>query len=567
MTRRLEGSRHWRPAVLGLFAVLAAAGCLPDTVDRSDPADVVVAEHRHGQVTVLDLDRSLAEKATDWRWQGLADEAEWIGLIERVAVEQIVEAEPSVDPERVALAGQTRDLRRRVSVDLVLADEPPPEPIRRADLEAYFETRREDLELDERRRVSHVFKRYGAERDPAPIREQLESLARRVEAGESFGLLAREHSDSESRHQDGALGLVSRGRFSGDFDSVVFALAEGAVSAPVFTRDGGHLFYVSDVLPERRLELDDVGPLLAQELRRLRHRERLCAVARRVLRDREIAPLEREFFEQVMEADRPPPILFRLGDYEFSLAEFRQLTAALARGRQDLGEPVDLLEEIYCSEALLQEGLGDRPLPAERLADEERKLRVEQEVQARLRALVLADDERLRVHYRRHSGKFSQPVRVSLSRLRIPVDQVDSAAMGRLEAAVTSLDRGSTRLEDLAVQEPGAVLDTLHDRTLLQLQVEDPRAAPMAFALQPGEHTPPFSSRNGWVSILRLDARRDAEPIEFAQARTLVAEDLLATQGPLLYTEWSRRLLDENGLAIRRTELDQAKQWLARLPD
>ncbi|MEM8933815.1 MAG: peptidylprolyl isomerase, partial [Acidobacteriota bacterium] len=420
--------------------------------------------------------------------------------------------------------------------------------------------------------VLHIFKRYDAGRDRQAIRDQLRALAQRVEAGESFELLAREHSDSESRHQDGVLGLIRPGQFSDDFDSVVFALDEGAVSTPIFTTDGGHLFHVTDILPERRLELADVGPLLSRELVRLRHRERLCDVARRLLDERRIEGLDRAFFEQLMEAERPPTILFRFGDYELTLDEFQALTAPLDRDRRDLSEPVDLLEEIYCSEVLLQEGFGDRPLPADRLADEERQLRIEQEIQARLRTFVNADDESLQTHHRRHQGRFSRPVRVSLTRLRIPVERVDSDMMGRLEAAVATLDRGATRLEDMAEELPEAVIDQLAERNLRQLQTDDPRAVPMAFALQPGEHSPPFSSHlissaKGWISIVRLDARRDAEPIAFAEARPRVVDDVLATQGPALYAEWSRQLLDDNALTVRSTELDRAKRLLARLPD
>ncbi|MEM8932734.1 MAG: hypothetical protein AAGE94_16235, partial [Acidobacteriota bacterium] len=155
-----------RLSLLGLGAVtLSLLGACTGASDhsddsRSDLASVVVAEHRHGRVTVHDLDRYLGDKATDWRWQGLADEPEWVRLIERVAVEQILDAEPIAEQRTADLERQTRDLRRRVAVSLVMADEPPPDPIRRADLEAYFETRREDLELDERRRVLHIFKRY-----------------------------------------------------------------------------------------------------------------------------------------------------------------------------------------------------------------------------------------------------------------------------------------------------------------------------------------------------------------------------------------------------------------------
>ena len=578
LTHRVSARLVPRLASTGLaLACLALVGCFPESGDRSLGTEEsalsaesgrVVAEHRHGEVTVADMDRYLVEKAADWKWQGLADESQWVSLIERVAVEQILEADAAASSSgRGVGENRRRDLERRVAVELILADEEPLPPLEWADLEAYFETRREALEVDERRRVFHIFKRYGAERDAEPIRRELERLAERFAAGESFALLAAEASDSESRHQEGLLGLVSPGQFSGDFDSVVFSLEEGGVSEPIFTADGGHLFHVADVLPERRLTVQDVAPMLLRELTRRRHLDRLCGLARGLLEERDVEPLPREYFEALMAEQRPPVIMFRYGDFELSFQEFRRLTDELGRERLSLDEPVDILEEIYCSEVLWQEGLGDRELPAERLAEARRALWVEAETRARLRAFVSADEQRLRDHHQRHQGRFSRPVEVSLTRLRIPVSKVDSPLMGRLEAAVAGLDGGEQRLEDLARGLDGAVIDTLKNRTLAQMQAQDPRSVPMAFALQPGGHSPPFTSPDGRLSMLRLDSRRDAEPLDFDQARARVVEDLLATQGPALYEEWSRRLLDDNTLSIRSTELDQAKRLLARLPD
>lgn len=81
-----------------------------------------------------------------------------------------------------------------------------------------------------------------SEEAKAATRAALLSILDSVKQGTDFGALARRHSqDPGSAAQSGDLGLVRRGQFVKEFETAVFALAEGQVSDIVETEFGLHI--------------------------------------------------------------------------------------------------------------------------------------------------------------------------------------------------------------------------------------------------------------------------------------------------------------------------------------
>ena len=76
--------------------------------------------------------------------------------------------------------------------------------------------------------------------------EQLcQQIKDRIEAGEEFGQLAKEHSTCTSKVHGGALGSFSRGQMVAEFDEVVFSAQLNTVQGPVKTQFGYHLVEVT----------------------------------------------------------------------------------------------------------------------------------------------------------------------------------------------------------------------------------------------------------------------------------------------------------------------------------
>src|SRR5699024_5233411 len=74
--------------------------------------------------------------------------------------------------------------------------------------------------------------------------QRLLQLRRRLEHGESFGDLARRHSEDPSAPQGGDLGWMTPGEAVPSFQRAMDALEPGQVSQPVETQFGWHLIEV-----------------------------------------------------------------------------------------------------------------------------------------------------------------------------------------------------------------------------------------------------------------------------------------------------------------------------------
>ena len=76
-------------------------------------------------------------------------------------------------------------------------------------------------------------------------KEACEALKVRIEAGEDFAAVAKEHSTCPSGRDGGNLGEFAPGQMVKEFDTVVFTGDVGAVLGPVKTQFGYHLIEVT----------------------------------------------------------------------------------------------------------------------------------------------------------------------------------------------------------------------------------------------------------------------------------------------------------------------------------
>ena len=71
-------------------------------------------------------------------------------------------------------------------------------------------------------------------------------LKTRIEGGEDFATLAKEHSSCPSGQAGGDLGSFGRGDMVPEFDQVVFSAPLNTVQGPVQTQFGYHLLEVTE---------------------------------------------------------------------------------------------------------------------------------------------------------------------------------------------------------------------------------------------------------------------------------------------------------------------------------
>jgi peptidyl-prolyl cis-trans isomerase D len=137
------------------------------------------------------------------------------------------------------------------------------------ELRAVYEERKRDLETPAQRSASHILLTIedgATEDDVAAARARLEELKSRIDGGEPFADIAREHSqDPGSAGQGGSLGTISRGFMDPAFEDAVFALALDEVSDPVRSAFGLHLIKVDAISQSRLPTFDEVRDRLRAE--------------------------------------------------------------------------------------------------------------------------------------------------------------------------------------------------------------------------------------------------------------------------------------------------------------
>lgn len=95
--------------------------------------------------------------------------------------------------------------------------------------------------------ASHILLMYSgssrstADRSKDEALTQIQALKGRIEGGEDFAAVAKEHSDCPSGAKGGSLGTFGRGQMVPEFDDATFALQPGEMSDVIETSFGYHL--------------------------------------------------------------------------------------------------------------------------------------------------------------------------------------------------------------------------------------------------------------------------------------------------------------------------------------
>ncbi len=118
-------------------------------------------------------------------------------------------------------------------------------------LRAYYEQHKDEFQAPEERRVRHILIQVSENADDAAVeaaKAKIEDIAKRLESGESFEVLAKEFSDDPgSRDQGGDVGWISPGLMAKAFEEQAYSLEVGKVGNPVRTPFGFHLLEVTEI--------------------------------------------------------------------------------------------------------------------------------------------------------------------------------------------------------------------------------------------------------------------------------------------------------------------------------
>lgn len=542
------------PAVLAGAVVVCLSSCdrQPRSAGDGD-VGVVVARVGGDDICLDEVDARILALPPSARPKPGDDLDAWFeSQVREAAVDHLLAA--SADDRHLAddpgFVTATREAERQVTIELCLQQlHPEPDEITDADVQAEYDRLADSLAAPERRAAYHLFRRFvdGAPRDQT--RREIEGLRDRVLRGESFTRLAASMSDSESRHREGSIGRVVPGQLSPEVERVLFALDEGVPSDPVATPEGYHLFYVDQILPTRRLTLDEARPMLVERLADERREAILAEIEGRTAPPPDSLILDQDQLQEVAEAGDPEAPVLRIDDTTVTLGDLmRRSRQALAnhnpsRQRPPMGlGPWQMLESLRRRALIYGYCRDDVELPAAeleaKLTEWRERALVQIERRRRLLELAKADDDRLRTYYESNIGQFSSQPTWHLRRLRIPFSSHTNRIMARLETAAA--DR-SGQLDSLQ-RELGGEVDDLGTVSAVGLSRKEPKLPALVAPLDVGQISDPYRTADA-LEIVEVVEHTGAAPLPFDSVRDKVAAAYLDLYSADLYAKLSDSVL------------------------
>lgn len=214
----------------------------------------------------------------------LSEEAQKVGLAAtdeevatrlaslRSAFENEEKFQAMVAAEGMTLEEFKKDLKRTMSVEKYVARQIATEvTISEEAQRTFYEQNKTRMQRPELVQVRHILvevKADAGEEERQAAREELAGLAKRLQDGEDFAALAKEHSDDPgSREAGGQLPPIARGQTLPAFEEVAFSLPVGQRKDLVETPLGFHIIEVLNRQEEGIAPFEEVQEQLHQMLK------------------------------------------------------------------------------------------------------------------------------------------------------------------------------------------------------------------------------------------------------------------------------------------------------------
>jgi len=124
----------------------------------------------------------------------------------------------------------------------------------------FFEANRELFMTDHKIRLSHIL----IEGDCEEIRKCAENIRKEIKSAEDFTFQAHTASHCPSFLQNGDLGYLLAGELIPELDEIAFAMKPGEISDVIQSPYGYHILMVTESIPSRQLEFEEVREFLSQ---------------------------------------------------------------------------------------------------------------------------------------------------------------------------------------------------------------------------------------------------------------------------------------------------------------
>lgn len=545
------------------LAALSLTGAVCRQKPAAAPAGPAVATFDGGSVTAADVDRAVLDLPPGQRRPADGDLLTWYERIARdLAMQSVLlgEARQAKLDSGPDFERARDEARRQATVSLFLEKNLPAVAApTAAEVEAYYRDHLKEFKSPPARQTYHLFRRVAPGADPAPALAEVRRLRERVVAGEDFGKLAAEASDSESRHQKGQLGWVTAGKFGPELEKVVFSLQPRVPSQPLRTATGVHMFLVDAETPAKTLTLPEVRNAIGTVI----SSQRQQAAMQQLIGT---APIEGAFvpstdeLRALLAAGDPAALALQIGDFKLTVG---QLYARMLAGQQGAAPPGDtpahglvlaLERRERAYRQAMQQGVDRDPAAlalVQRIVDREL---AGLQLRTRLQARIDRNPQRLQAYYDANRARFSTPLRLQVQRLSVPLAADANQRMARLERARAELDAGRLEFARLAA-EMGATLSEPAWELPTQIAQRERRPVAEVVGLKVGRYGAPYRSENR-IEMIRVEARAEPELQPLEPIKDRVRTDLLMTHREDEYGALVQEVLSERHFSVVRAELE-----------
>ena len=202
---------------------------------------------------------SAEESRQAWRLQHEQRNFAYVGFEpgKYLAAVQIDDAQVKQSYENTKASYRAPERIKLAYLELSLAEFPPAPAPSNEILKALYEAQKASaFSTPEERHASHILINFGA--DKSVSRAKAKALYDKIKAGADFAATARESSDDTgSKSKGGDLGWIKRGALTPKFETALFDLKPGEVSAPVETEFGWHLIRLDELKPAKTTAFED----------------------------------------------------------------------------------------------------------------------------------------------------------------------------------------------------------------------------------------------------------------------------------------------------------------------
>jgi len=138
------------------------------------------------------------------------------------------------------------------------------------EVKAFYDKNPEVFKTPEMIRASHILVKVdktATAEQKAKALEKIQSVQKRLQAGEDFAQVAKEVSDCPSKAEGGDLNFFQKGQMVAPFEDTAFALKTGETSGIVETEFGYHIIKVTDKKAPGTLSFDEVKSRIEQHIK------------------------------------------------------------------------------------------------------------------------------------------------------------------------------------------------------------------------------------------------------------------------------------------------------------